>query len=139
MGESQGRHDDDEAGRLADDQAGLSYPDKRDCGVSQRAKENDHEFHEFTRIMAKDKDDLKVISLDASTVRVPVEPLGAVTDDELNKRIHELFVKYCCGGIDKPEDEMPHYVKVCREVFTNGYKAGYQDMLRNVTGKEWEK
>jgi hypothetical protein len=50
-----------------------------------------------------------------------------------------LFVKYCCGGIDKPEDEMPHYVKVCREVFTNGYKAGYQDMLRNVTGKEWEK
>jgi hypothetical protein len=30
-------------------------------------------------------------------------------------------------------------VKVCREVFTNGYKAGYQDMLRNVTGKEWEK
>ena len=52
---------------------------------------------------------------------------------------HELFVKYCCGGIDKPEDEMPHYVKVCCEVFTNGYKAGYQDMLRNVTGKEWEK
>jgi hypothetical protein len=84
-------------------------------------------------------DDLKVISLDASTVRIPVEPLGAVTEDELNKRIHELFVKYCCGGIDKPEDEMPHYVKVCREVFTNGYKAGYQDMLRNVTGKEWEK
>ena len=89
--------------------------------------------------MAKDKDDLKVISLNASTVRVPVEPLGAVTEDELNKRIHELFVKYCCGGINKPEDEMPHYVKVCREVFTNGYKAGYQDMLRNVTGKEWEK
>lgn len=84
-------------------------------------------------------DDLKVISLDASTVRIPVEPLGAVTEDELNKRIHELFVKYCCGGIDKPEDEMPNYVKVCREVFTNGYKAGYQDMLRNVTGKEWEK
>ena len=88
--------------------------------------------------MAKD-DDLKVISLDASTVRIPVEPLGTVTEDELNKRIHELFVKYCCGGIDKSEDEMPHYVKVCREVFTNGYKAGYQDMLRNVTGKEWEK
>lgn len=84
-------------------------------------------------------DDLKVIPLDASTVRIPVEQLGAVTEDELNKRIHELFVKYCCGGIDKPEDEMPHHVKVCREVFTNGYKAGYQDMLRNVTGKEWEK
>ena len=38
VGESQGRHDDAEAGRLADDQAGLSYPDKRDCGVSLRAK-----------------------------------------------------------------------------------------------------
>ena len=37
---AQGRHDDDEAGRLAHDQAGLSYPDKRDCGVSQRAKTN---------------------------------------------------------------------------------------------------
>ena len=50
MGESQGRHDDDEAGRLADDEAGLSYPDKRDCGVSQRAKENDHEFHELNEL-----------------------------------------------------------------------------------------
>lgn len=84
-------------------------------------------------------DDLKVISLGASTVRIPVEPLGAVTEDELNKRIHELFVKYCCGGIDMPEDKMPLHVLVGREVFTNGYKAGYQDMLRNVTGKEWEK
>lgn len=88
--------------------------------------------------MAKKQDEMKVISLEANVVKVPIEPLGAITEDELNERIHELFVKYCCGGIDKPEDEMPHYVKVCREVFTNGYKAGYQDMLRNVTGKEWE-
>ena len=88
--------------------------------------------------MEKNKDELKVISLDASTVRIPVEPLGAVTEDELNKRIHELFVKYCCGGIDKPEDEMPEHIKICRKVFANGYKAGYQDMLRKVTGKEWE-
>ena len=89
--------------------------------------------------MEKTKDELKVISLDANVVKVPIEPLGTITEDELTKRIHELFVKYCCGGIDKPEDEMPNYAKVCREVFSNGYKAGYQDMLRNVTGKEWEK
>ena len=40
-GGAQGRHDDDEAGRLADDEAGLSVPVNRDCGVSQRAKMND--------------------------------------------------------------------------------------------------
>ena len=28
----------------------LSVPDKRDCGVSQRAKENDHEFHELNEL-----------------------------------------------------------------------------------------
>ena len=49
-GGAEGRHDDDEAGRLADNQAGLSYPDKRDCGVSQRAKENAHEFHELNEL-----------------------------------------------------------------------------------------
>lgn len=76
--------------------------------------------------------------MDANVVKIPIEPLGAITDDELNKRIHELFVKYCCGGIDKLEDEMPDFVKVCREVFTNGYKAGRNDLLRMVTGKEWE-
>ena len=32
------------------DFAGLSYPDKRDCGVSQRAKENDHEFNELNEL-----------------------------------------------------------------------------------------
>lgn len=84
------------------------------------------------------KDKSKVVSLDANVVKIPIEPLGAITDDELNKRIHELFVKYCCGGIDKLEDEMPDFVKVCREVFTNGYKAGRNDLLRMVTGKEWE-
>ena len=76
--------------------------------------------------------------MDANVVKIPIGPLGAITDDELNKRIHELFVKYCCGGIDKLEDEMPDFVKVCREVFTNGYKAGRNDLLRMVTGKEWE-
>ena len=86
-----------------------------------------------------EKDKLKVVSLDADVVKVPIEPLGAMTEEELTKRIHELFVKYCCGGIDKPEDEMPNYVKVCREVFANGYKAGRNDLLRMVTGKEWEK
>ena len=85
-----------------------------------------------------EKDKLKVVSLDADVVKVPIEPLGAMTEEEPTKRIHELFVKYCCGGIDKPEDEMPNYVKVCREVFTNGYKAGRNDLLRMVTGKEWE-
>ena len=85
-----------------------------------------------------EKDKLKVVSLDADVVKIPIEPLGAMTEDELTKRIHELFVKYCCGGIDKQEDEMPNYVKVCREVFTNGYKAGRNDLLRMVTGKEWE-
>ena len=87
--------------------------------------------------MKKD-DQQKVVSLDANVVGIPVEPLGAMSEDELTKRIHELFVKYICDGIDKPEDEMPEYVKVCREVFANGYKAGYNDMLRIVTGKEWE-
>ena len=82
---------------------------------------------------------MEVISLDAKVVKVPIEPLGAITDEKLTKRIHELFVKYCCGGIDEPEDKMPNYIKLCREVFANGYKSGYQDMLRNVTGKEWEK
>ena len=86
----------------------------------------------------EEKDELKVVSLDANVEKVPIEPLGAMTEDELNKRIHELFVKYCCGGIDKPEDEMPQYVKVCRDVFANGYKAGHNDLLNMLTGKEWE-
>ena len=81
---------------------------------------------------------MKAVSLDADAVKVPIEPLGAMTEEEQTKRIHELFVKYCCGGIDKPEDEMPNHVKVCREVFVNGYKAGYNDLLCMVTGKEWE-
>lgn len=38
-------------------------------------------------------EELKVISLDANVVKVPIEPLGAITDEELTKRIHELFVK----------------------------------------------
>ena len=84
------------------------------------------------------KDELKVVSLDANVEKVPIEPFGTMTEDELNKRIHELFVKYCCGGIDKPEDEMPQYVKVCRDVFANGYKAGHNDLLNMLTGKEWE-
>ena len=83
-------------------------------------------------------DNIKVVSLDAKVVKVPVDPLGTMTDEEINKRIHELFVKYCCGGINKTEDEMPEHVKICREVFANGYKSGFHDMLRNVTGKEWE-
>ena len=29
----------------------MSYPDKRDCGVSQRAKENDHELNELNEFM----------------------------------------------------------------------------------------
>ena len=33
---------------------------------------------------------------------------------------------------------MPEYVKVCREVFVNGYKAGYNDLLCKVTGQELE-
>ena len=67
--------------------------------------------------MKKKNDELNVISLDANVVKVPIEPLGAMDEEELAKRIHDLFVKYCCGGIDKPEDEMTDYVKICREVF----------------------
>ena len=84
------------------------------------------------------KDKMKTVSLYADVVKIPIEPAGAMTEEELTKRIHELFVKYCCGGIDKIEDEMPDYVKVCREIFANGYKAGHNDLLCIVTGKEWE-
>lgn len=80
----------------------------------------------------------KEISLAADVVKIPIESLEAMAEEERTKRIHELFVKYCCGGIDKPEDEMPHYIKLCREAFTNGYKAGYNDLLFLTTGKEWE-
>ena len=84
------------------------------------------------------KDKKKEVSLNADVVKVPIGPFREMDEEELIKRINELFVKYCCGGIDKSEDEMPDYVKVCREVFANGYKAGYNDMRCIVTGEEWE-
>lgn len=69
------------------------------------------------------------ISLNANVVRIPI---GEGNNEELDKRINHLFVKYCCGGIDKPEEEIPKHIKICREIFANGYKAGYNDLLRKL-------
>ena len=80
----------------------------------------------------------KTISLNANVVAIPVGERGEMSEEELDKRINQMFVKYCCGGIEKPESETPKYVKICREVFANGYKAGYNDLLRIVNGIELE-
>lgn len=80
----------------------------------------------------------KTISLNANVVAIPVGDCEEMSEEELNKRINQMFVKYCCGGIDKPESEIPEHIKVCREIFANGYKAGYNDLLCKVTCQELE-
>ena len=85
-------------------------------------------------------DKRKSISLAANVVAIPVGNYNSrnMTDEELTKRINHLFVQYCCGGIDKPEEELTDGIKLCREIFTNGYKAGYNDLLCKVTNEKWE-
>ena len=82
--------------------------------------------------------DKKVISLNANVVKIPIGQIKPTNEADIDERINKLFVKYCCGGIDKPEEEMPEYIKVCREIFSNGYKAGYNDLLCKITNREWE-
>ena len=79
--------------------------------------------------------DKKTISLNANVVAIPVGKRGEMSEEELDKRINKMFVKYCCGGIEEPESEMPEYVKLCRDVFATGYKAGYNDLLCILKGQ----
>lgn len=77
-----------------------------------------------------------------NVVRIDCTKKGFIlpgNEQELDNRINELFVKYICAGIEKSEDEMPDYVKVCREVFKNGYKAGHNDAICRITGIDWDK
>jgi hypothetical protein len=80
----------------------------------------------------------KEIPLAANVVKIPIGEDNSMTDEELEKRINQLFVKYCCGGIEKSVEETPDYIKVCRNVFANGYKAGHNDLLYRFTHNEWE-
>ena len=81
-----------------------------------------------------EKDKMKVVSLNADVVEIPVgDGTHETSEEELNKHIDELFDKYICIGMGiKPEDELYAKLRVIRKIFNNGYRCGYNDMLSRL-------